>query len=139
MLTPARRLSAADTPLIVGAGGLIVACALSPSSIGDGPVVCPFRTLTGLPCPGCGLTRSWVYLAHGWWGHALAANPFGIVLAVAVIALVCARLWQIVTEQRGIDVLELMIRRPAIALLWIPWAAFAVARIGWYVGTGTPY
>lgn len=29
------------------------------------PPMCGFRMGTGLPCPGCGLTRSWVHLAHG--------------------------------------------------------------------------
>ena len=29
------------------------------------PGVCTFRNLTGLPCAGCGLTRSWVALAQG--------------------------------------------------------------------------
>jgi hypothetical protein len=61
---------------------------LDPDGIEDGPVICPVRFLTGLPCPGCGLTRSWVYLAHGHWAEAWAAHPFVILSMLAVITFV---------------------------------------------------
>lgn len=41
------------------------------------PTTCPFRLLTGLPCPGCGLTRSIGYLALGDFQLSIAHNPFG--------------------------------------------------------------
>ena len=31
------------------------------------PETCLSKTLWGIPCPGCGLTRSFIYLAHGDW------------------------------------------------------------------------
>jgi Protein of unknown function (DUF2752) len=30
-----------------------------------GPALCPFRAMTGLPCPLCGATRAFVYFFHG--------------------------------------------------------------------------
>ena len=42
---------------------------------------CPFKALTGLPCATCGMTRAFVYLAHGDPRAALAASPFGALLA----------------------------------------------------------
>jgi len=38
---------------------------------------CPFRSLTGLPCPGCGLTRSCLCLLEGNLGQSLAYHAFG--------------------------------------------------------------
>jgi hypothetical protein len=51
---------------------------------------CPFRTLTGVPCPGCGTTRLAEAVAHGRVGDALGADPIGVVLlgAIAAIAVV---------------------------------------------------
>jgi len=34
------------------------------ADIGRLPLMCGFRRWTGLPCPGCGLTRSWIALAE---------------------------------------------------------------------------
>jgi hypothetical protein len=41
------------------------------------PTLCPFKLLTGLPCPGCGMTRALIYCAHGDWHTALAFHPLG--------------------------------------------------------------
>ena len=43
---------------------------------------CPFRTLTGLPCPGCGLTRSCLCLLRGDLGQSVAYHAFGPLLMV---------------------------------------------------------
>ncbi len=43
-----------------------------------GPVLCPVRRATGLPCPACGLTRSWQAALHGRPGESLRLHPFGI-------------------------------------------------------------
>jgi hypothetical protein len=36
---------------------------------------CPFRALTGLPCPFCGLTRSVLLAGSGHWTEAMAQYP----------------------------------------------------------------
>jgi Protein of unknown function (DUF2752) len=46
---------------------------------------CPLRTLTGLPCPFCGLTTSTVALTHGAWAAAAETSPL-VYLAAALIA-----------------------------------------------------
>ncbi len=49
------------------------------------PETCPSRSLLHVECPGCGLTRSFVHLAHGDWQAAWAIHPVGILLALAVV------------------------------------------------------
>jgi Protein of unknown function (DUF2752) len=43
----------------------------------EAPVLCPFRRLTGRPCPACGLSRSWQAMAHGRLGEAFEQHPLG--------------------------------------------------------------
>ena len=42
---------------------------------------CPLASVLGVPCPGCGLTRATLALAHGDLKHALALHPLVFVLA----------------------------------------------------------
>lgn len=47
---------------------------------------CAFRRITGLYCPGCGGTRSFVYLIHGHIIKSLAYHPFvPYVFTIAII------------------------------------------------------
>ena len=66
--TPAR------LAILVGLLGLAVMFAAIP---------CAFRTLTGVDCPFCGMTRATVALAHGDVAAALAAHPLAPLVLVA--------------------------------------------------------
>ncbi|WP_437330889.1 DUF2752 domain-containing protein [Sorangium sp. So ce381] len=57
--------------------GLLVAC---------GAPLCPFAIVTRHPCPGCGLTRATLALAHGHLADALRLHPLSPVMAPLVIA-----------------------------------------------------
>src|ERR1700678_2969966 len=49
-------------------------------------IPCPLRTLTGVPCPFCGLTTATVALTHGQWGTAAATSPLAYLAAGLVLA-----------------------------------------------------
>ncbi|HEX8465359.1 MAG TPA: DUF2752 domain-containing protein [Abditibacterium sp.] len=49
------------------------------------PSLCPFSNFSGLPCPGCGLTRSFVCLAHGEFRESLSYHPLGPLLFGAIL------------------------------------------------------
>lgn len=52
------------------------------------PSTCSFRNLTGIPCPGCGLTRSMVAVAHGDLDAGFYYNRLGpLVLAYILLQL----------------------------------------------------
>ena len=48
--------------------------------------ICPFRMLTGLPCPFCGGTHAGIDLGRGHPVAAMRASPLAVCGAVAVIA-----------------------------------------------------
>ncbi len=129
--TPGRR-PVADAEWMAGLGalGVAVAAVVSPDHVEDGPVLCPFRLLSGLPCPGCGLTRSWVYAVHGRWEDSFLAHPFGL-LTIAVVlglAVVTAR----ARLGRGdVPSLQRLVRHRVVRVVLVAWAGFAVARLLW--------
>jgi hypothetical protein len=49
------------------------------------PHTCYSRTLFGVRCPGCGLTRSFIHLAHGDWRASWQVHPVGWLLAAIVL------------------------------------------------------
>ena len=65
------------------------------------PVVCGFRRLTGVGCPGCGLTRSFVFLAHLQPIEAFRINGFGPPLFVLVAAQIPWRIYRIAAGRAG--------------------------------------
>jgi hypothetical protein len=70
------------TPLAVGAAALIGAgfvTAVDPNVVGHYPA-CPFLSITGWYCPGCGALRAVHALGHGDLVTALARNPFAVVI-----------------------------------------------------------
>ena len=82
------RVAARLTPGGIAALGLLVAVLLPRAWVEAGPSFCPFRLWSGLPCPGCGLTRSVVALAHGDLAGSLYFHPLGaaVLLAMGVVA-----------------------------------------------------
>ena len=75
---------------------VFVASAVLPWTPFAGRTICLFLHVTGLPCPGCGLGRSFVALTHGAWADALAAHPLGpvvyLLLAVLLVRLLVGAL-----------------------------------------------
>jgi len=74
-------------------GALLLALGVAAAAlpgIENGPVTCPFRTVTGLPCPTCGLTRVTHWLMRGDVSNALAINPFDTLFLLIAVPLFAA-------------------------------------------------
>jgi hypothetical protein len=56
-----------------------LASALMPERLArEGPTLCLFRRTTGLPCPSCGMTRSWNAAARLKMRDSVRFHPFGL-------------------------------------------------------------
>ena len=83
--------------LVACLGILAAAAALEPaeSHLRLGPItlptLCTLRLTTGIPCPGCGLSRSFVAAAHGEWRHSLEYHRLGPLFVVYVLLQVLHR------------------------------------------------
>ena len=91
-----RRLSAFERAFwgslaVGGVAVLVAASLLEPDARGYGTHTqlglppCGFLTLTGLPCPGCGLTTAFAHGVRGDWWLAGASNPLGLALFLLVV------------------------------------------------------
>jgi Protein of unknown function (DUF2752) len=87
---------------------LLLAAALPTGGIGW--ILCPVRTLTGVPCAGCGLTRSVIRAARGEWVAALRLHPLGPVLCLGLLGLALSGLLPCVWRDR----LRETLGRPAV-------------------------
>ena len=56
------------------------------------PPLCLSRAWFGVSCPGCGLTRSFIHLAHGNWYASWEAHRLGWLLAIMVVVQVPYRI-----------------------------------------------
>ncbi len=77
-LSPQRRRN--NTHLVLFWVVFIVACIVFPGSPVDGFILCPLRAVTGLSCPGCGMTRSCTSMVRGELWHSLEFHPLGWLL-----------------------------------------------------------
>ena len=66
--------------------GLVAAAAVWPILPLHPPLACPLRSLTGIPCPFCGMTRACVAAVHGHLGASLSFNPGGVLIVLLALA-----------------------------------------------------
>lgn len=102
-----RRWWVADALIVaICAGAIALAFVLAPGTERvalagfELPELCAVKRLSGYPCPGCGLTRSWVYLAHGDWRTALSMNWLGPVLMLTAALQIPLRSVRMLREWR---------------------------------------
>jgi hypothetical protein len=90
------RLPAWTGPALVGAAvvGLGTHVYLHDPARGGAFLPCPFHRITGLWCPGCGMTRAFHHLLHGDVGGALGLNLLFPVVVVLVGYTWFAWLWR---------------------------------------------
>lgn len=123
--TRARQLGQTSLGL-VGLGALIIAG----RAVSVHLPACPFRAVTGVPCPGCGMTRLTDAVVHGRIGEAVGADPAGVGILAVLAVVAVTYLVQVVIRK---DDPPGWMRSP---LLLIGLAALVVVHWGTTIVTG---
>lgn len=66
------------------------------------PETCSFRRWTGRDCPGCGMTRAFISIAHGEFVAAWRFNPASWYFYLLVAGQLPFRAWQLWRYRRGL-------------------------------------
>jgi hypothetical protein len=91
---------------------------------------CVFKTLTGLPCPFCGTTRSLASLLHGDLRQAILYNPFSLLLFI----LFTYSLWVYIFKpnyRRG-RILSIEVHKAWLPLIVLSWIAKFLLPISYW-------
>jgi hypothetical protein len=96
MLLVALLVVIASLVLKVGDGGAVSVAGRSSLRL---PPLCASKAIFGVECPGCGLTRGFVYLAHGRVQESLAVNRVAWVVALALVTTIPYRVAALWTHQ----------------------------------------
>ena len=97
--------------------------------------LCPFKMLTGFPCPGCGITKSLVYFYQGdlyksMYYHVL--GPFVVLFCVATIVLL---LTELITKKEYLN--ELIYNKKLAYILAFFLIFYQIVRITYFVENNT--
>jgi hypothetical protein len=105
---------------------LALSIELEPSADGHGThkqlglPACGFLSITGYPCPSCGITTSFSYFVRGDLLDALRVQPFGFVLFTVLIAGFAISVYATLHSIPATDLLDsVLFERVQVALLII--------------------
>lgn len=120
-------------PAVAGAAyAAVLVQAYHPLLSESGATFCPFRRLTGIPCPGCGMGHSLTAALRGDFAGSFHLHPLGLPLLVLWTAWLG---WGLLNLSRGRPFSEgflPVLRRPATtwALLALVLGVYAVRLVG---------
>lgn len=102
------------------------------SAHSSAPTVCMFKEVTGLPCPSCGTTRALLLLINGNIRESLLTNPFGLLLALALVIIPFWIVTDILRKRESFYRKYVWIERFLTQNRWAAVSAVAVVALNWF-------
>ncbi|HKI90341.1 MAG TPA: DUF2752 domain-containing protein [Draconibacterium sp.] len=95
--------------------------------------LCPFKMLTGLPCPGCGVTKSMICFYEGDFLKSLHYHLFGPLVIFFCVAVIIILIVEIFTGQRYFRKIFYSQKIAYAAAIFL--AAYHLTRLIWFIHT----
>ena len=92
---------------------------------------CPFKMLTGFPCPGCGITKSLVYFYEGDIYKSLSYHIFGPLVIGFSVLTIAVLTTEIITQKEYFT--KWMYNKKLAYALGIFLAVYHLIRLGFFI------
>lgn len=92
---------------------------------------CPFKMLTGFPCPGCGITKSLVYFYEGDIYKSLSYHIFGPLVIGFSVLTIAVLVTEIITQKEYFN--KWMYNKKLAYALGIFLAVYHIIRLGYFI------
>lgn len=102
-----------------------------PSGLG-----CPIRHLTGIPCPACGMTRSWIAITQGNLPKALEYHLFGPLLLIALGVLAGGLVAELLTGRAWLNLAGSRLHRSYLLMILAALLVYYALRLYARYGSG---
>jgi hypothetical protein len=97
--------------------------------------LCPFKMTTGFPCPGCGITKSLIFLYQGDLVKSLSYHVFGPLTVLACTVAVLVLTVEIVTKREYFT--KILFNKRLAYLLAFALAAYHFTRLVLFISTNS--
>lgn len=94
---------------------------------------CPFKMLTGLPCPGCGMTKSLVFLYEGNLTKSISYHLFGPFIFLLAVATIVVLTTELLTHKEYFN--HLIYNKRVAYLLGTTLFVYHLSRLVYFVST----
>jgi hypothetical protein len=92
---------------------------------------CPFKMLTGFPCPGCGITKSLVYFYEGDIYKSLSYHIFGPLVIGFSVLTIAVLVTEIITQKEYFT--KWMYNKKLAYALGVFLAVYHLIRLGFFI------